>query len=262
MVTSPTMSTINLTSIVTTQFNATTQHTSYSLLKSLRDASPSSQHVPTLEHNASAFPLLAYLSAYDISVSVNKQHTYGVFKYNASSEAVDKNVIIGAFDFTYSGTHFTAYHAAWAAANGAQLCLHDLVFDAPTDALGKELAAAVYKWANELKDELWVFESGMWVKSKPLYEAIRAADWDDIVLDETFREGLRRDTSTFFASKKVYKSLGITWKRGILLLGPPGNGKTESIKALLHDFDCAALYVKSIATPQVCTPQLTSPAAR
>ena len=34
----------------------------------------------------------------------------------------------------------------------------------------------------------------------------------------------KRDTSTFFSSEKIYKSLGITWKRGILLgVFPPSS---------------------------------------
>lgn len=35
---------------------------------------------------------------------------------------------------------------------------------------------------------------------------------------------------------------------GLLLLGPPGNGKTESIKVLLKESGQAALYVKSFTT--------------
>ena len=62
------------------------------------------------------------------------------------------------------------------------------------------------------------------MKNKKLYKAVQSASWDDVVLDDKFKEGLRRDTKTFFASNAAYDSLGITWKRGILLLGPAGVG--------------------------------------
>jgi len=126
---------------------------------------------------------------------------------------------------------------------------YDIISEGDSDAAGQKLAADVYEWANSLKKEIWVFQNGSWRKSKALYKSIEATSWDDIVLDESFKESLRRDTETFFSSQDVYKSLGITWKRGILLLGPPGNGKTESIKALLHETPHSILYVKTIATP-------------
>ncbi|KAH9945571.1 P-loop containing nucleoside triphosphate hydrolase protein [Amylocystis lapponica] len=240
----------SFTSITSAQFDVPISNTSYSLLKALREARPSAQHVPTLDTHASAFPILEYLRARDVAFSVVEPDTYGFFKYNAAADTVERNVIVGVFEFTYDGTPFTAYHAFWTTGFGAGSALYDLVFEAADDAPGKELAAAVYRWAGELKDELWVFEGGMWVKSKALYDAVRATRWDDVVLEASFRDGLRRDTETFFSSRQIYKSLGITWKRGLLLLGPPGNGKTESIKTLLNDFDCAALYVKSISTPR------------
>ena len=70
----------------------------------------------------------------------------------------------------------------------------------------------------------------------------------NLVLDDSFKDGLRRDTKMFFASKEAYTSLGIPWKRGILLLGPTGNGKTESIKALLKETkDVTLLYAKTMS---------------
>ncbi|EIM84771.1 P-loop containing nucleoside triphosphate hydrolase protein [Stereum hirsutum FP-91666 SS1] len=89
----------------------------------------------------------------------------------------------------------------------------------------------------------------MWTANKQLYKAVQAASWEDVVLEDAFKEGLRRDTKGFFESKDIYEDLETIWKRGILLLGPPGNGKTESIKALLKETDYPALYVKSFTTP-------------
>lgn len=38
----------------------------------------------------------------------------------------------------------------------------------------------------------------------------------------------------FFNSKDIYGDLGVPWKRGLLFHGPPGNGKTISIRALMN----------------------------
>jgi len=43
----------------------------------------------------------------------------------------------------------------------------------------------------------------------------------------------------------LYERYGIPWKRGVLLIGPPGNGKTHAIKALANDLKLPCLYVKS-----------------
>jgi len=67
--------------------------------------------------------------------------------------------------------------------------------------------------------EIWLFADGCWKKDKKLWESIQMSQWDDLVLDQSFVFGLKRDTETFFSSKDIYESLGITWKRGLLLLG-------------------------------------------
>src|SRR5258707_8790585 len=48
--------------------------------------------------------------------------------------------------------------------------------------------------------------------------------------------------TTLFRS--VYKQYGIPWKRGVLFIGPPGNGKTHMVKALINQLKQPCLYVK------------------
>ena len=88
------------------------------------------------------------------------------------------------------------------------------------DAAGKALIKEVYDWMHRPDDNIiWVFDRGQWYQDEELTNAVESASWDSLVLEESFVKGLQRDTATFFTSEKIYKSLGITWKRGILLLG-------------------------------------------
>ncbi len=49
----------------------------------------------------------------------------------------------------------------------------------------------------------------------------------------------------FFAARETYETYGIPWKRGIIFVGPPGNGKTHAVKAIINAIQQPCLYVKS-----------------
>lgn len=68
--------------------------------------------------------------------------------------------------------------------------------------------------------------------------------------DEGMKIELQEAAEKFFDSKDAYEDLGVPWKRGLMFHGPPGNGKTISIKALMHSLldrkdSIPTLYVKS-----------------
>ncbi|KAI0318403.1 P-loop containing nucleoside triphosphate hydrolase protein [Amylostereum chailletii] len=221
--------------VLDTTFSSPSSHEVFNLLRGLYVTDPSSQHVPVLDDDEKDFPLSEYLHSLDITPSV-------------VSKVVFPNLVHGKVTFVYEGTAFTVFKATWRR-DHSEWYFYDLVYEGASDELGKKLATAVYVYGATLREEIWVYQSARWKADKKLFKAVQAADWDDVVLEDAFKEGLQRDTSGFFASREIYEELGITWKRGILLLGPPGNGKTESIKALLKDAQYPALYVKSFTTP-------------
>lgn len=45
------------------------------------------------------------------------------------------------------------------------------------------------------------------------------ANWEDVILEEEFKDRLQRDYRSFYKSEQVYKDLQVPWKRGLIFLG-------------------------------------------
>ena len=127
-----------------------------------------------------------------------------------------------------------------------------------------ELLVAVGKWQSMLHGEIWVFDQGWWQKDAELWQSIQKSEWDDVILDQDMKEALANDVNRFFDSREQYDKLGVPWKRGVIFWGPPGNGKTISIKATMHNLyrrkePIPTLYVRTTmgyAPPQYSITQI------
>lgn len=121
-----------------------------------------------------------------------------------------------------------------------------LIADTPD--LADAFFAAVCIWNSKVEDAIMVFQDGYWQKNRDLYLAIQRATLDTLVLGGTLKQDLYRDLAAFFESRPIYERAGIAWKRGIVLIGPPGNGKTHAVMALINALDKSCLYVKSFSS--------------
>lgn len=250
----------SFSSFLTSQFSAPLHHPTLNLIKHLKSQHPESQHLSVEKHAEFQFPILDYLKATSIEFTYLKQDTHTTIDYTNENIELYDEIIAGTVEFSYESVAYRLYRLHWTDNDGSPYLWH-LAFDGDDDSAGRKLIREVYRWANKSDGEIWVYDQ-VWTKDKALYDAVQMASWDEVILDDTFKENLRRDTKIFFSSKEIYTSLGITWKRGLLLLGPPGNGKTESIKALLAETKATPLYVKSfdscgVRSFVVCTVDVT-----
>ena len=266
--------------ILNRQFSRSSANEYHAIQNALKDLHPE----PNLLHLSiidPGFPLSGFLKAEGVQVDiadsarseyVNCSVISGGLRDGArSADGKDKDeqidvafssaLLAGELKFRYKGTDFIVYKASW---QQMRSVMYVIVFEAPgdvvqrvtknfeTNSAGHELIANAYRWSQGYEPEaLWVFQGGCWMKDRELWNAIEKTSWSDLVLEEDFIEGLRRDTKTFFENRDIYQDIGVVWKRGLLLLGPPGNGKTETIKVLLKEFGQTALYVKSFNTMAV-----------
>jgi AAA+ superfamily predicted ATPase len=111
--------------------------------------------------------------------------------------------------------------------------------------LAEDFFAEVCNWSSEVRGEILIFHEGEWMKNQELYESIRSSTFENLILRNGLKDEIQKDFEQFFGARETFARYGIPWKRGVLFIGPPGNGKTHTVKALVNHLARPCLYVKA-----------------
>lgn len=78
----------------------------------------------------------------------------------------------------------------------------------------------------------------------------KSDSWDDLFLPDSIKNDIRNLVTNFLSSENFYKENKIPWKRGFLLFGKPGCGKSKCIKTIMSEFNFKPVTIASGASDE------------
>ncbi|XP_003560146.2 AAA-ATPase At3g50940 [Brachypodium distachyon] len=130
----------------------------------------------------------------------------------------------------------------------------ELSFDAEhTDTALEKYVPFITSTAEELRRrdralKIFMNDGGMWYGINHYHPA----SFDTVAMDPALKKAIVDDLDRFLKRKEYYRRIGKAWKRGYLLYGRPGTGKSSLVAAManylrfnLYDLDLSGVYNNS-----------------
>ncbi|MDX2009198.1 MAG: ATP-binding protein [Myxococcaceae bacterium] len=148
----------------------------------------------------------------------------------------------GWFELAWQGSRFEVVVAQVGAGGACPETAWWIIAD--DEGAAKRLFLEVTRFCEDVRGQVLVFSNGHFEKSVELHQAVKQARWDDLVLPGDLAAEVRGDAQRFFARRAFFEQHRLPWKRGVLFIGPPGNGKSHAVRALVNELDRPTLVVR------------------
>ncbi len=231
---------MNMETLITDALTLPTDAIGYHVTRQLETLFPDKY---VLFSAACSFDLNQFVAAQHCERTTNPDTLSQVStQFEGVGHGLEHNVVNGLYDIVWQNRTLQTVFITWLEGFHSQQSCWIIT---ESQAVAEDFFLRVCEWAAEVRGEVLVFDGGRWSKSAELYHAIKDATFENLVLPARLKQEIQDDFAQFFASRELYESYRIPWKRGVLLIGPPGNGKTHTVKSLINWLDIACLYVKS-----------------
>ena len=197
-----------------------------------------------LESEDDAFDLQSFAAAYQCILQENADtHSEIWTDWQGDDTGVIRSAANAWYEVRWKEHNLQVITLSWHSANTR--VKHYWIMSA-SRIVSEGFLEAVTTWKNELRDEVLVFASDRTTKDKILCRSLKASTFENVVLPRGMTAEIKNEIGTFFDSEPFYEKHGTPWQRTLTLVGPTGNGKSQTLRAIAGLVDQPVIYVNDI----------------